>query len=146
MKELRAMAINSKFIRSSLSVTLIIGGLLTLVVIFDTGLKEGLSLAGGVAFSLFNIYFLWLIIRETITTKKTSGAIVAFWIFMKFIVLWGGFITLMRLNIIHPIFFVIGFTVLILIFGMKALNRWLIEHYQLEENDNGKDTEIIGKD
>jgi len=123
---------NDRFTKSSMTVTLLLGGLATMYFLTD-GLKSGLSVAGGVFFSLANLLLLWKLIQELITTGERSGVNIAGVAVLKFIVLWGAFIAVMALGWASPIHLGIGFTILLFVFAMKGFGQWLIDYFKSSE-------------
>ena len=123
-----------RFVKSSINATALLGGLLTLFFL-GYGLKEGLSIAGGVLFSLANIYLLWKLIQEIITTEERSRKNIAGLVVLKFVVLWGVFITVMALQWGSPLHMGIGFTVLLFVFGAKGFGRWIIEYFEMGKKE-----------
>ncbi len=115
-----------------MTVTLLIGAFATMYFLADS-LKSGLSVAGGVLFSLANLFLLWKLIEELISTGEKSGANIAGVAVLKFIVLWGVFIGVMALNWASPIHLGIGFTILLFVFAMKGFGQWLIEYFKSSE-------------
>jgi Kef-type K+ transport system membrane component KefB len=117
-----------------MTVTLLLGGLATMYFLTDS-LKSGLSVAGGVFFSLANLLLLWKMIQELITTGERSGVNVAGVAVLKFIVLWGAFIAVMALGWASPIYLGIGFTILLFVFAMKGFGQWLIDYFKSSEEE-----------
>ena len=126
--------------KSSVNATILIGGLITLFFLRD-GLKEGLSIAGGVLFSLLNLYLWWRLIQEIITPTKRSGRNIAGVAVLKFFVLWGAFIAVMAFDWASPMHLGIGFTVLLFVFAMKGFGRWIVDYFNLkpESTQRGND-------
>ncbi|MBU1023977.1 hypothetical protein KKB99_06805 [bacterium] len=127
---------NDRLVKSSINATFVVGGLLT-VYFLTIGWQEGLSVAGGVLFSLANLYFLWKLIQEVITTEEKSKSNIAGVVFLKFIVLWGALIAAMAYGWASPVHFAIGFTVLLAVLALKGFGRWIVYYF----NMTGKTTE-----
>jgi len=119
---------NDKIIKSSVQITLFLGALLTLYFLFSD-FKNGISIAVGVLFSLGNIYLLWRLIQETVKEGERSKKNIAGLLVLKFIILWGGVIVLMALNIVSPLFFAIGFSVILFVFAMKGFGSWFYSYF-----------------
>jgi Kef-type K+ transport system membrane component KefB len=120
---------DNRFVKTSVIYTLILGVIISLYFI-GVGLKQGLSVAGGMVFSLLNLWLMWKLIQETITLEDRKRSNIAGLVVLKFIILWGGFIALMALNILSPIHFAIGFTILLFVFSMKAFGRWMVDYFK----------------
>lgn len=123
---------NDKLIKSSVQITLLLGALLTLYFLFSD-FKNGISIAVGVLFSLGNIYLLWRLIQETIKEGERSKKNIAGLLVLKFIILWGGVIALMAVNIVNPLFFAIGFSVILFVFAMKGFGSWFYSYFLLQK-------------
>lgn len=119
---------NDKLIRSSIKITILLGALLV-VYFLQYGWKAGLSVAGGVLFSVLNLFFLWKLIQEIITNEPRSKTNIAGVVFLKFVVLWGAFIAAMAFGWASPIHLAIGFSVFLFVLSMKGFGRWIIEYF-----------------
>jgi len=107
---------------------LFLGALLTLYLLLIS-LKFGLSAAVGVIFSLLNIYLLSRLIRETIKEGERDKRNIAGLLILKFLVLWGGTIVLLAIGWIDPLFFAIGFSVILLVFALRGFGGWLYGYF-----------------
>lgn len=119
---------NDRLIRSSINITILLGGILTLYFL-QYGLKIGLSVAGGVLFSVLNLFLLWKLIQEIITNEPRSKTNIAGVVFLKFVILWGVFIAAMAFGWASPIHLAIGFSVFLFVVSMKGFGRWIIEYF-----------------
>jgi hypothetical protein len=119
---------NDKLIRSSLKISIMLGVILTLYFL-QYGLAVGLSVAGGVLFSVLNLYFLWKLIQEIVTTGPRSKTNIAGVMFLKFVILWGTFIAVMAFGWASPLHLAIGFSVFLFVLSMKGFGRWIIDYF-----------------
>lgn len=125
---------NDRFVRSSINATLLIGALVTLYFLMQD-LRDGLSVAGGVLFSIANLYFLWKLIEEIITNEEKKSSNIAGLVTLKFLILWGLFIAVMAFGWASPLHLGIGFTVLLFVFSMKGFGQWMIDYFGSSDNN-----------
>ena len=118
---------DSRFVKSSIYITIFLGAILSMYFLQFT-LKDGLSIAGGVLFSIGNIYLLWKLIQEIITTEQRSHSNIAGLLILKFVILWGAFIAIMALGWGSPIHLAVGFSVLLAVFALKGFGGWLVNY------------------
>jgi len=121
-----------KFLKSSINITIFIGAILSMYFL-QFSLKDGLSILGGVLFSIANIYLLWKLVQEVITTEERNAGNIAGLVVLKFLILWGAFIAVMALGWGSPVHLAIGFSVLLAVFSLKGFGGWMINYFGKEK-------------
>jgi len=127
------------FIGRTLKTTGVVSLLVLIFGSFYYGFQPTLSVFTGIVWGMINLYFLALLIRTTLKPGEIDKQSALVILLLKFPLLYISGYFIVTSDYFHPLLFLAGFTVVLLVIVMKAVGRTLLK---LDVNMNNKQESI----